>query len=220
MKVKLTTKIYSNFSNFGSRYIFTEAQQLRTDYPGKDELTQWLQQLGLEQYRATFYKYRLTLEQLRTISMSNLPKNITVGEYGILERSIELLQFSQTSHFSLLFSSCKISRVSVERLDPNDPAGFSAQIHFGVWQDQFPVCLKVLKTDITSDPNGLYQLKSEANLLYKLKHPNIVSFYGIAENVNLVDHNSTIFIKCMVFERARCDALQWIMSHDCILHHW
>jgi len=218
--LKVSLQLNRTITEFTPVIIFEEAQQLRTDYPGKDELTLWLQQLGLEQYRATFYKYRLTLEQLRTISLSSLPKNITVAEYGILERSIEILQFSQaSSHFGTLFSSCKISQVAVERLDPNDPEGFSAQIHFGFWQGRFPVCLKVLKTDITSDPNGLYQLKSEANLLYKLKHPNVVKFFGIAENVNLVGRDSTIFIKCMVFERAQCDALQWIMSAECILHH-
>ncbi len=51
---------------------------------------------------------------------------------------------------------------------------------FKVWdfQRNAPLALKALHKHLAETPDGLRQLKAEAQALERLTHPNIVPFYG------------------------------------------
>src|SRR5690554_1307721 len=55
---------------------------------------------------------------------------------------------------------------------------------YRVWDEKrsVPLAMKVLHTELAEDPSVFKRFKREANALKKLRHPNIVPFYGLLES--------------------------------------
>lgn len=176
-------------------YKIIEAVLLRRDYPGKDQLTAWLQQLNLESSRYIFYKHNLSLDGLLAYDMTKLSKDLKPSDMRILKDAIsELknqLKDNQDIMTTIQFQSTLITDITIEKQLAH---GNSSVVFSGKWQETIPIIVKQFKV------SDAYSIKNEFNILCYLKHPNIINCYGRA------------FVQsrdALIFERGIGDYWQW-----------
>ena len=172
-----------------------EAEILRTDYPGKEQLTSWLQQYGLESSRATFYKKRLSLDTLVVFNLQLLSKELSPKEMFILRDALNGLK-DQFKNNDFLMNTLKYQSNKIKGIEIGTEIGhgFSSVICAGTWQKTIPVVIKQFRN------SKEYSIQNEFNILCYLKHPNIIHCYGHAS----IDNRN-----CLVFERGLGDYFAW-----------
>lgn len=177
----------------------TEAELLRKDYPGKDQLTAWLQELNLEGSRSIFYKHKLSLDTLLNYDLSILSKELKPKDFQTLHEAISQLKNQFADNLYLLTTiQYQSNAITDVEIISEIASGYSSVVYSGKWQSTIPVVIKYFK-----DGNS-YHVKNEFNILCYLKHPNIIKCFG-RTFVNSCD--------TLVFERGIADYWNWASSH-------
>lgn len=148
---------------------------MRREYSGKRQLKDWLQQLSVERTCVSFYKRRLTLDELLGADLREVFSELRPCDVQIIQHALDQLKRQARNNSQILttiqYQSYRIDHIQISS---QVAEGNFSVVFSGFWQKTVPVIIKRFKS------SDLAIIHDEYNVLCFLKHPNIITCYGRA----------------------------------------